>query len=401
MKKIFKILVLFVFVFFIINAISILLLNSNFLKNYISKKISNEILIEQSYFNPINDILLNKDYINEMLYDNICYMLSTNGTFIYYPFVEFSKSKFKSSSINILNENSVPHRKTFNVGKNDSIIYKIFCFGGSTTYGDFIKDDHTWPSFISKNFNNSQLEVLNYGCEAYTPYQETLLFLSLLRQGKRPSLSIFMDGINTGEITDGTEFSYLISPKIELFNTSSFEFLIKFFTHLPISKLLFYLNLKLINNEHNEKTFFMLETNSNEHYYIINQFINNAKLRKAIADLYEVDIIQILQPNSLLGYNINFLKKESLIFFNYKNNINKVSNNYKKLYSSIIKEKCGYIDLSYPLYEYKKPALVDGLHYSPDFNNYLAKKISNFIKLDKLKPYYFDLKNKEIKPFPN
>src|SRR5690606_7497622 len=95
------------------------------------------------------------------------------------------------------------------VDSRDSI-YTIYCIGGSTTFGFFIPDDQTYPSHLSKLLRDEgydNFEVKNLGVTSYNPFQETDLFEELLFIGNRPSLVIFLDGYNLGELHSGGAYS--------------------------------------------------------------------------------------------------------------------------------------------------------------------------------------------------
>lgn len=90
-------------------------------------------------------------------------------------------------------------RKTWNpLHKPNEKFRTLYMFGGSTTWGDDVKDEETIPSFLSKilNENSHPLEVHNFGEHGFTFTQELVRLVTLLREGHRPNLVIFYDGYN-------------------------------------------------------------------------------------------------------------------------------------------------------------------------------------------------------------
>lgn len=72
---------------------------------------------------------------------------------------------------------------------------KIFCLGGSTTWGQFCNNEETYPSFL-QNFFDDKISVYNFGgCDSDCRTQIYIL-IDLLRKNFLPDYVIFLDGIN-------------------------------------------------------------------------------------------------------------------------------------------------------------------------------------------------------------
>ena len=72
---------------------------------------------------------------------------------------------------------------------------KIFCFGGSTTWGQFCEYKNTYPFYLEKILNND-VSVYNFGgCDSDARTQIYIL-IDLLRKKYNPDLVLFLDGIN-------------------------------------------------------------------------------------------------------------------------------------------------------------------------------------------------------------
>ncbi len=83
-------------------------------------------------------------------------------------------------------------------GRVNSTAAKLWIFGGSTTWGFGARDDQTLPSWVSRlaHKQGRPLQVTNYGTLAYTLMQEIAHLVQLLKQGERPDLVVFYDGVN-------------------------------------------------------------------------------------------------------------------------------------------------------------------------------------------------------------
>ena len=180
------------------------------------KKNSNSLsnLEISAYINNDFEISVDSTYIIDVINDfNNCDNNSISQ-FIYFPTFGYTHKPFTSKKLNIKNaKNDLACRVTIDKEnrKISDSFNTIYCFGGSTTFGWNVSDEHTWPSLLmnSLNKNETQLQTIikNYGVAGYTATQETNQFIQLIKLGHRPSLCIFMDGYNTGPIWDCSEFT--------------------------------------------------------------------------------------------------------------------------------------------------------------------------------------------------
>ncbi len=126
---------------------------------------------------------------------------STKPLFV--PYIMWRRQEFHGKHLNISPEGL---RKTWNAPvAADQAVKKVFCFGGSTTWGVGARDDFTIPSLLSKKLNQgtARYVVVNYGEKGYTLTQEVMQLVLLLKQGIIPDYVIFYDGIN--EVMVGTK----------------------------------------------------------------------------------------------------------------------------------------------------------------------------------------------------
>lgn len=349
-----------------------------------------------SYESLTNENLSIKEdssYGVETLTDYISFLKTNKNEFEYHPATEYQHRPTQTKTYNIIEyTNDFNQRKTFNdTDSNCEKTISIYCFGGSTTLGILTKDHHTWPSFLSKKLNEKIdsccVLVKNYGTASFTPTQETQQFIELLKLGHRPSLAIFLDGVNVGAPYDASEFSSKIYNK---FNQEeiTFKSILKVVYKLPIIRLMKGDDYKGIDFfKIDNYDFTELEFNSKYNTKITNRFIENARIRKKLAKLYNVKILQILQPNTYVSYNHEYFSVLGQRYMESEPEI-MLQKNYKKIYDSIRIADIGFIDFGNLLSYYAKPGIIDITHYSPDFNKYLADTIFKTIDFGEGIPYH-------------
>ena len=77
--------------------------------------------------------------------------------------------------------------------------YNVLMFGGSSVFGYAVADDQTIPAYMQPIIQKSEgrrVCVYNFGRRAYFSTAERILFEQLLRDGAKPNLVVFIDGLN-------------------------------------------------------------------------------------------------------------------------------------------------------------------------------------------------------------
>lgn len=85
-------------------------------------------------------------------------------------------------------------------------VTNVFVFGGSTTFGYYLPDDETIPSYLQEYLTaraGPTVAVYNFARPGYFSSQELVLFQKLLRAGYVPQVAIFIDGLNDFIFSDG------------------------------------------------------------------------------------------------------------------------------------------------------------------------------------------------------
>tara|TARA_Y100000385_G_scaffold66934_1_gene66721 strand:- start:37272 stop:38465 length:1194 start_codon:yes stop_codon:yes gene_type:complete len=311
----------------------------------------------------------------QMLESFIDFKQSGQNEFCYHPATEFQLNQFSISGLSISK-----HESGFNIRNNNSNDlqqtpkHQVFCFGGSTTFGTFTKDQQSWPAFLANELDSA--EVLNFGVPGFVPTQETAQFIYLMKQGYRPDAVIFMDGVNLGPHYDASDFTDIIASK---FNIRDADFSIG---DLAVIKLLSgtYKNqLDLVQTENVD--FIPLDATSEYNDMLTNRFVENAKIRKQIAALYDIKILQFIQPNGNMNYPISFCNNFGREYFKNEGPQN-MSKNLVDIFEKVLAANVGYIDLSSLFETFNKPSIIDIVHYTPEFNQFLAKEVTRHISLD-------------------
>jgi hypothetical protein len=78
-------------------------------------------------------------------------------------------------------------------------VIEVFFFGGSTMFGTHVADDGTLPSaFTTEAARDPTLSLhsINFGAGYYYLKQEAMLFTSMLLDGRKPRVAVFLDGLN-------------------------------------------------------------------------------------------------------------------------------------------------------------------------------------------------------------
>lgn len=115
----------------------------------------------------------------------------------YQPWVQFGNPEFHG---NFLNTDSSGFRKTREPQVSNEKRIKIYVFGGSTTFGYGVSDEHTIPSYLQaaleRTYPSKSFLVRNFGQGFYYSSQEMLVLIRLLKEGDIPDFAVFIDGLN-------------------------------------------------------------------------------------------------------------------------------------------------------------------------------------------------------------
>jgi lysophospholipase L1-like esterase len=309
------------------------------------------------------------------------YYLFNEKSFSYHPETEFVQRPITSENINVRwTDFNLPYRFNPEMDVSGDQTKSIFCFGGSTTFGSYVRDNETWPAFLGAILKDS-INVYNYGCSAWTISQETNALISLLKSGQRPNAVFFMDGFNLGPNFDGSEFSTRIASlfrKMQI-NTFTSDKLLSFDfikSKIKDSRPLAFENLLV-----NDPVFDGYENDSILYEYYINRFIINSRIRHLLAKEFNFQLIQVLQPIAFLGYNTEYLPQYIKVKYN-PNEYARIKKLYSLVYKGVLSNDSSWVDMKDLCNKYKYPVFIDGCHYSPSFNFAISFELAKYLKIN-------------------
>lgn len=114
------------------------------------------------------------------------------------PFVYWRRTPYKGKYINI-NAQGIRHTTPSELREADAVrSLKIFMFGGSTMWGEGVRDGYTIPSLVAQDLaaHKIRADITNFGEVAYVSTQELIELILQLERGNVPDLVIFYDGYN-------------------------------------------------------------------------------------------------------------------------------------------------------------------------------------------------------------
>ncbi len=335
-----------------------------------------------------------KAYVSDVLDD--FFQLNRKG-FSYQPWVGFSQPIFNSKTINIQPDKfGIPIRRTSNPAGEEKETIQIFVFGGSTTFGYNVSDEHTWPSFLSKilnkrlidNNSEKQIEVINYGRGYFNPSQEVVLLIDLLRRGHKPDFVIFMDGVNgpgscipkyTKKTAEAVNLIQHGKIPGNIFDKYGFIPMIRFARtmRMRLEQNVFKRKLAIPTQEHQKSTK-TAEMAINEK---CEMYKYNIELAEKVSDLNGCKVFFFLQPTPLVNYNLQLYRSgiDTAGFSNRREDAVLANNAYTDNCTQII-------DLSHLFRKWgnNKKAIVDNCHYSPGFNEFIALHVAAYIQIDSI-----------------
>jgi lysophospholipase L1-like esterase len=303
--------------------------------------------------------------------------------FTYQPWVGFSGPAFEGRRVHVdrMERRFVVRRTIPSMGAPEDRLQKdVYIFGGSTTFGVNVADEETWPSYLSvildEHFEKGSTEsvsfrVVNWGRQWYSPSEEVALLIDLLRTGHRPDVVVFMDGTN-GPGRDIPKYSEELAEAFyEAQHPHPVKVLLRHLGNVPLIRFARYLHNK-IGGIQTKKMVAAGETSndSKENYF------ENIEMVKNLCKNYGCRPFFFLQPDPRIRYDVQLYRSEEL------RAIVKQQSPHKQKQYAEMRRIDDVIDLSGLFYEFgeHKKAIIDDVHYSPSFNQFLAAKVYEYIK---------------------
>ncbi len=185
----------------------------------------------------------------------------------------------------------------------------VFVFGGSTAFGMGLPDDQTIPSYIQEIANaeprKRSVRVYNFGVPNYTSTQELLLYMSLIREGHVPAVSIFIDGLN--DSTSWKSFwdnEAALKSCVNESDRASHAFM-KALSKLPMFRLA--AELRGSGNKNDQVT----NTDGaaappGTSEFVLERWQKNKRFIEAVATAYKTHVLFVWQPVPLYKYDLKY-----------------------------------------------------------------------------------------------
>ena len=326
-------------------------------------------------FEPYDKVVL--EALNLNIKDGLTLYLETfiEMKFDYEQFTEHAENNgYDKKFVNVTPEQG---RKTTSPKDCEKLIY---FYGGSTTFGYNVTDFQTIPSYLGEILidNKKNICVKNFGRGSYFSTQETILFQKHILNKKinENDIIIFLDGINENGNRNSRNTGFLFKVQKALnqkyWDMYKFTFPI-FFESLAINQFIKRIQKKLNLNKKNEleQGNIFDQKNDLKHVYEKNIFIRNGICKNT-----NLNCFNLLQPFATL-HGKYFEKPTTGAVQNRVLNINQKTNLLNKY--NLLKDIPEVIDISDVLDNSKNLSYVDGVHYSPDANKKIARRIYNII----------------------
>ena len=296
----------------------------------------------------------------------------------YHPFVEYKEAPRSGKYVSVSSENT----RCNSNGNNQCEIANgkgvIWVFGGSTVFGYGVKNDETIPAHINKIFPD--YTVVNMGHASYYSTSERILFNEKLSEGLAPEIAVFVDGLNDFYYFDIPNISGASKKIRRRFNRASsaisldFKFLNKSYFWMYLDSKLKPQLKKIINDPEDNKPGSLVQPDSIL-LKVINRLRFNFLARQNIGDINGVKVLNVLQP--VPGYGIGHTtSKVPAHLLQLEGHVNS-ARGYQLIEKEEFSLSIPYLDLS--TLSIDAPMYIDTVHYSPEFNKEIAKRISDMI----------------------
>ena len=271
----------------------------------------------------------------------------------------------------------------FNVGKNgrrsngfNSVVsndgYQVHCYGGSTTVGQNVADNQTISASLESQLRKKlNVNVFNFGAGNHTSLHSSLRLLDHVLSGNIPDSAIFLSGFNDCAYSAGGADGILqfLDRVLEGSQDSKGR----------ASKLEDFVDL-IPQGSSTTKNIETTGYETDEYFanVVRTHYATSVTIQKFVTKFFGVKILRFIEPTSFLNCraeqfllprigsgNIRFELVRRLYDLIGNHGCKKVFGNQD--FISLV--DIGQEMLPHPLY-------VDEAHFSPKFNEYIAKKIS-------------------------
>jgi len=295
----------------------------------------------------------------------------------YMPFVEYVEAERAKKFVNVSNlAIRCNYKQEYNcnsLGQDN----EIWVFGGSTTFGYGVKDDETIPAYLAKIL--PKYHVVNFGAASYYSTIERIRFENLLTYYHKPKAAIFIDGLNDFyyfKVPDESALSPNIQQSLFPVRKHDKDGFLKIVKN-KIRRLALYrlLHLKIEKPSTISKISSVSNATANEIDKALRRLEVNHMLISSIAKNLNIKVLFVKQPIPTygVGHTTSNVPTNMLNFDLHANS----GLAYRVMESKKTDLNCSpgcVIDLS--KFGIDQPMYVDTVHYTPEFNQAIAERIS-------------------------
>ena len=345
MKFIKKYILLLIFIFFILNLITLILWKGIYNFTLSKKDIYSEIVSKEIGITDKEELDFYKEFWIKRKFKYIKYI------------GELEKETDEQKYLNITKK-----KGRYN-GINNNCNQKILFYGSSSLFGYNVKDDQTIPFYFKEYLekNNNKYCVYNYGSASHFSTHENIFFQNqfINKIISKNDILIFIDG--TAENGNHTSKVDLTLEKLFGYTHQSIIDKYKFTIPLTFETFPIFQIFKLTDQKQN------LDLDNTRFEEIKFVFQSNIEMRNTLCKKLNLKCFTFLQPLPLIsGKDI-------------KSHLNIVSYETQKKYwqekYNILKNTKDILDLNGILKNNKEISFVDPIHYSPSASKIIAQNI--------------------------
>jgi lysophospholipase L1-like esterase len=258
---------------------------------------------------------------------------------------------------------------------------KIFMFGGSTMWGEGVRDQYTLPSLVCQDLSVHKIKagITNFGEVGYVNTQELIELVLQLERGNIPDVVVFYDGFNDvysawqnsmeglPQNESNRELEYNITKR---YNTLRKEFFLKTIDQFYLTK-----TLKNWTNIGRPSKSAVKDTNGLEKK-ILDVYLNNIKIIVALGKAYGFVPIFYWEPviytkKNLTHFEQKYISKPIGALYDTTHALLKV--NQSKLVDY------NFHDITGLFLETKEPVYLDYCHSNEEAHKIIARRIAQDI----------------------
>jgi lysophospholipase L1-like esterase len=295
------------------------------------------------------------------------------------PYVYWRRTPYQGKYINI-NDQGIRDTSPGEVSDGEATVkLKLFMFGGSTLWGEGVRDQYTIPSLVGKDLavHKIKAEITNFGEVAYVNTQELIELILQLERGNIPDIVIFYDGYNDvyAALQNGVagfpQFEWRRKAEYNI-STSRYVNLRRVFLLNSLNRLYLGKFIKSLADKLNVKKPFTEKSKTLEKD-IIEVYLNNIKIIDALGKAYGFVPLFYWQPviytkNNLTNFEKDFAT-EPLGALHHKSHA-VMKANYAEF------ARYHFADISGLFAEATNPVYLDYCHVNEDANKIIAARIA-------------------------